>query len=300
MILTVFVFYIAVPFSALSQTNTAPVTKNVFRLNSLKQHLSKGGGAVDGGGGNVSSLGRLLDHEIFENSEVLSPENLKSDLDLTLGERLSILESELPGFRDWLELGFEKTWLLDSQEWDSKQCPDLKKQFCQKHNLILINKTYFKELDSNKKALRILRELLRRNFSNSVGYKEQNLILDRLIQDILNHKITGQMIYEKIQNLNWLGSEKENQIFRMTYISNLDRDIKKLDKFVIDATNSCLPTNKISMDYLVNELMNQAGNLHLRCKVFLNSETDGQSCSIDTILSHFTEFRQRCLSSSAI
>lgn len=85
------------------------------------QKSAKGGGSVDGGGGNVSG-GSLLDRLTNSYQQGLDSKKLKSLVMDTYKLRLQKLDLENRGFLSWLTAGFEINWISDEKDFDENLC----------------------------------------------------------------------------------------------------------------------------------------------------------------------------------
>jgi hypothetical protein len=82
----------------------------------------RGGGALDGGGANVTAGGELLDKYGRTDLSKLDANALRGIVETEFSARLQNLETEMPGFKVWLMAALKLPWYLDPKPLNPELC----------------------------------------------------------------------------------------------------------------------------------------------------------------------------------
>lgn len=242
--------------------------------------LDAGGGVADGGGGNTSAkTGELLDRQIFAGATRLKTEELQTIFLSQYESKLAQIETDLPGFTDWISFGFRKSWYLDSETkpFDTTKCL---KQLCQTTTAVFLKQDTYQEATRPEQTRWILRALLaaqvQRSDSEAVGRNPYRLAEMILVQ-MTKPKISTKAISQILSSYQILDSAEIAESRRGHWVELLDAQLKKADATWQNTIRNCadLP---FDLTRTIQKAQSEYRQIAKLCLQIVNPQVDGGAC----------------------
>jgi hypothetical protein len=252
--------------------------------------LKGGGGVVDGGGGNLSSQnGEMFDRYQYNNLEKLETVELKDLVRKYYDSRIQMIESEAPGFKNWLELAFKKPWFLVVLPFEKSICPIADQGTCQTADAVHLNREIYNKASEAKRAEMILSELFMRSI-REVTAEKKNPILSEIKKRFLNENVRPKQFFDYLVQADLVYSPAIAEATRVRFVSEYEAQLAPLKKTIAEFLVTC---QQMPMDFSRSfyKSVNQYMDYAKRCNQWLRTDVDGQSCEIDSIAEIVVAFK---------